>query len=310
MQLDLNLLTALDALLDEGSVMGAAERLHLSSPALSRSLGRIRRLTGDEILVRTGPTMTPTPYALSIREQVSDLVRQARTVLAPHRALELAELERTFTVQAHDALTMTLAPALLTAIAGPAPGVRLRFLTETASDTDDLRHGRVDLEIGADLPRRPEFSSEIIGHDRLVVVLRREHPRAGRLDLAAYAAHPHILISRRGRLADPIDDFLATQGLRRQVVAAIGTSAGAMNVISGSQYLLTAPEAVCRPLIEAFDLTTETLPVPVGAPAIVCSWHQRYDGDPPHVWLRAQVRAALGTVIAAGSAASVKLPVS
>src|SRR3954471_15354795 len=99
MQLDLNLLTVLDALLEEGSVLGAADRLHLSSPAVSRSLGRIRKLTGDDILVRTGRTMTPTPYALAIREQVSGLVRQANAVLAPSRDLNVAALERIFTLQ-------------------------------------------------------------------------------------------------------------------------------------------------------------------------------------------------------------------
>jgi DNA-binding transcriptional LysR family regulator len=299
MQLDLNLLTALDALLEEGSVMGAADRLHLSSPALSRSLGRIRKLTGDEILVRTGQTMTPTPYALSIREQVKGLVQQARAVLVPNRELELDELERTFTLRAHDAVTTALAPALLAAIGDRAPRVQLRFLTETASETDDLRHGRVDLEIGADLPRLPEFSAEVIGRDRLVVIMRRDHPCVGGLDLAGYAAQPHVLVSRRGRLVDPIDDLLAAQGLRRRVLAAIGTTAGAMNVIKGSLGLLTAPEAMCRPLIEAFDLAVEALPLAVQPPSIVCSWHQRYDADPPHVWLRGQVRAALGSVIPA-----------
>src|SRR5688500_18733448 len=99
MQLDLNLLTALHALLEEGSVTGAADRLRLSAPAVSRNLGRIRRLTGDDILVRTGRTMTPTPYALAVREQVAELVRQANAVLAPSRELDLAALERTFTLQ-------------------------------------------------------------------------------------------------------------------------------------------------------------------------------------------------------------------
>ena len=83
MQLDLNLLTTLDALLEEGSVMGAAERLRLSSPAVSRALGRLRRLTGDDILVRSGRMMIPTPYAIAIREHVRDLVRQAHDVLKP-----------------------------------------------------------------------------------------------------------------------------------------------------------------------------------------------------------------------------------
>ncbi|GAA2472189.1 LysR substrate-binding domain-containing protein [Winogradskya humida] len=294
MQLDLNLLTVLDALLEEGSVLGAADRLRLSSPAVSRSLGRIRRLTGDDILVRTGRTMTPTPYALGVREQVGDLVRQARDVLAPSREFDPAELDRTFTLQCHDALATSLAPPLLDAIARLAPGVRLRFLAEPASDNDDLRHGRIDLAIGSAAPDLPEFRSDNLGHDRVVAILRRDHPYAGRLDLAAYAAQPHILVSRRGRLTDPIDEMLATHGLRRRVLASVGTAASALLVVSRSDAVLTAPEATWLPLIETFGLRTEPLPLPVPPPPMICSWHQRYDTDPAHAWLRAQVRTALG----------------
>lgn len=78
MQLDLNLLAALDALLEEGSVAGAAARLHVTAPAMSRSLGRIRRTTGDQILVRTGRTMTPTPYAIAVRQQVHELLHEVQ----------------------------------------------------------------------------------------------------------------------------------------------------------------------------------------------------------------------------------------
>jgi len=88
--LDLNLLTALDALLEEGSVSGAAARLYLSEPAMSRTLGRIRRATGDQILVRTGRTMTPTPHALALRAEVHALVQHAYAVLSPARNLDLA----------------------------------------------------------------------------------------------------------------------------------------------------------------------------------------------------------------------------
>jgi DNA-binding transcriptional LysR family regulator len=297
MQLDLNLLTVLDALLEEGSVLGAAGRLRLSSPAVSRSLGRIRRLTGDDILVRTGRTMTPTPYALTIREQVSDLVRQAQHVLTPSRHLDLTALERTFTLQCHDALATALAPPLLTAIAERAPGVRLRFLAEPASDSDDLRHGRIDLAIGATAPGLPEFRSETAGHDRVVAIVRRDHPYAGRLDLAAYAAQPHILVSRRGRLTDPVDDVLESHGLNRRVIASVGTAANAVLIISRSDAVLTAPEATWRPLIEAFHLRTEPLPFAAPTPPMICSWHQRYDSDAAHTWLRTQVRRILTAVV-------------
>lgn len=296
MQLDLNLLTVLDALLTEGSVMGAADRLHLSSPAVSRSLGRIRKLTGDDILVRTGRTMTPTPYALAIREQVSELVRQANAVLLPSRDLDLATLERTFTLQCHDALTTALAPPLLAAIAEQAPGVRLRLLSEAAVDTDDLRHGRVDLELGAAAPQLPEFRTETMGADRLVVVLRGDHPYAGRLDLESYAAQPHLLVSRRGRLSDPVDELLAARGLRRRVLAAVGTTVTALHVAGRSDAVLTAPEAMCRPLIAAFGLATEPVPVSLPPVPIVGNWHQRYDTDTGHAWLRDRVREVLTAI--------------
>jgi DNA-binding transcriptional LysR family regulator len=224
---------------------------------------------------------------------VSDLVRQARQVLTPSRELDLATLERTFTLRCHDAIATSLAPVLLRSLAGQAPGVRLRLLAETAVDTDDLRLGRVDLEIGADEPAAAEFRSETVGHDRLVVAMRRDHAYAEGLDLEGYAAQTHVLVSRRGRLEDPVDKILAAHGLRRRVVAAVGTSAAAACVISRSDSVLTTPLVMSGPLITAFELVTVPLPVALPQAPIVCAWHQRYDSDPAHVWLRAQVRAAL-----------------
>ncbi len=297
MQADLNLLTVLDALLEEGSVMGAAQRLHLSSPAVSRTLGRIRKVTGDDILVRTGHSMTPTPYALGIADEVHRLVRQANAVLAPSRELDLAELDRTFTVQCHDALASSLVPVLVARIAERAPGVRLRVLAEHSADTDDLRHGRVDLELGGSTPALPEFRSETLGHDALSVAMRPDHPCAGDLDLTAYAAHPHVVISRRGRLTAPIDDLLAAEGLQRRVIATVATVHSALQIAAASDALVTTTAILCRPLIEAFGLITRPLPAESPQAPVNCNWHQRYDSDLAHAWLRDQVRAAFTAVV-------------
>ncbi|GIE77404.1 LysR family transcriptional regulator [Actinoplanes philippinensis] len=297
MQLDLNLLTVLDALLQEGSVTGAAQRLRLSSPAVSRSLGRLRRLTGDDILVRTGRTMTPTPYALAVREQVGELLRQSRQVLAPSRELDLAGLDRVFTLQCHDALATVLAPPLLADIAESAPGVRLRFPSEAAVDTDELRHGRVDLEVGSAVPALPEIRHEIVGHDRFVVILRAGHPYAESLDLDVFAALPHVLVSRRGRLSDPVDSALDEHGRHRRVLAAVGATATAAQVVARSDAVLTAPALALRTLADAFGLVTVPLPLTLPEPPIVCGWHQRFDTDPAHAWLRDRVRTALTAVL-------------
>ncbi|KOV85878.1 LysR family transcriptional regulator [Nocardia sp. NRRL S-836] len=296
MQADLNLLTVLDALLEEGSVMGAAERLHLSSPAVSRTLGRIRKVTGDDILVRTGHSMTPTPYALGIADEVHRLVRQANAVLSPSRELDLAELDRTFTVQCHDALASSLVPVLVATIAEQAPGVRLRVLAEHSGDTDDLRHGRVDLELGGGAPALPEFRSETLGHDPLAVAMRPDHPCADDLDLAAYAAHPHVVVSRRGRLTAPIDDLLAAEGLHRRVIATVATVHSALQIAAASDALVTTTAILCRPLIDAFGLVTRPLPAPSPQAPVNCNWHQRYDSDLAHAWLRDRVRAAFAAL--------------
>jgi len=297
MQADLNLLTVLDALLEEGSVMGAAQRLHLSSPAVSRTLGRIRKVTGDDILVRTGHTMTPTPYALGIAEEVHRLVREANAVLAPSRELDLAELERTFTIQCHDALASSVVPVLIGRIAEQAPGVRLRVLAEHSADTDDLRHGRVDLELGGGAPDLPEFRSETLGTDPMAVVMRSGHP-CTELDLRAYAAYPHVVVSRRGRLTAPIDELLAAEGLQRKVIATVATVHSALQIAAASDALITTTAILCRPLIEAFGLVTRPLPAESPEASISCNWHQRYDSDLAHAWLRDVVRTTLREVLA------------
>jgi DNA-binding transcriptional LysR family regulator len=296
MHLDLNLLTALDALLEEGSVMGAAARLRLSNPAMSRTLGRIRALTEDEILVRTGRTMTPTPYALAVQAQVHLLVQQAHEVLAPRRTLDLATLERTFTLRGHDVVTSVIAPQLVSAVVTGAPGVTLRFLAESATDTSDLRHGRVDLELGSSRPTLPEIRFETLGSGRLAVVVRADHRlRSSGLTLAAYAAAQHIVVSRRGRRHDRIDDLLTEHGLTRQVVAAVPTSTAALQIVQRTSAITVVPEESCRDMIDALDLHTMALPFSLPPVPLICAWHQRYDNDPAHSWLRRQVISAWHT---------------
>jgi DNA-binding transcriptional LysR family regulator len=294
MQLDMNLLPALDALLEEGSVTGAADRLHLSAPAMSRTLGRIRRATGDQILVRTGRTMTPTPHALAIRERVHALVHQVESVLSPERSVDLAALDRVFTLRWHDSITTSVGGELLAVVRAQAPGVRLRFLVEPASDTDDLRRGHVDLEAGAGEPELPEISREVVGHDRLVVVLRPDHPLAtGPLTLEDYVAAEHVTVSRRGRLGDPIEDVLLESGLSRKIIAAAPTTLAAMQFVRDSDFLTVVAEQASRRLVGDLGLTTLPLPVKMPEVPLYLAWHQRYDGDHAHTWLRTQAMAVL-----------------
>ena len=297
---DLNLLIALDALLEENSVAAAADRLHLSPPAMSRTLSRIRRATGDDILVRAGRTMSPTPRALELRDETRELVQRARAVLTPPRTLDLTTLDRVFTIRGHDAIAAALAAPLTMAIGSSAPKVQIRLLAEPSADVSDLARGHTDLEIGTEQPERPEIAAETIGTDRMVAILRAGHPLAdGELTPESFAAAGHVNVSRRGRLRDVIDDVLAEHGLRRRVVASLPSSSAALDLVASTDLLTVVAEQVCRPGWTRLGLHARELPFALPAVPVIITWHHRNDTDPAHAWLRAQVRRAVRAILEA-----------
>ncbi|WP_037861467.1 LysR family transcriptional regulator [Streptomyces sp. NRRL S-340] len=287
MQLDLNLLTALDALLEEGSVAGAADRLHVTAPAMSRSLGRIRKATGDQILVRTGRHMTPTPRALAMRTEVHALVQQAHQLLSARTELDLAGLERVFTVRWHDALTAACGTALIAAVHRQAPGVQLRLTAEPGDDTPELRRGDVDVASSAGPPSLSDIRHSLIGRDRLVLAVRPGHPLTEQpVTVERYAAADHVTVSRRGSLRDRIDDALAALNHERRVIASAPTTAIALQLVRDADLVVTLPDAATRSSRDQLGLTTLPLPLELPPVPLHLLWHHRHDDDPAHTWLR------------------------
>lgn len=288
MHVDLNLLRSLDALLDEQSVQGAADRLHLSQPAMSRTLARLRAATGDDILVRSGRRMLPTPHALELREEVRTLVERAGALLSADHSVPLAAVQRVFTVRGHDALLAAIAPGLVARAHEEAPGITLRFQAEVSTDSDDLRRGRIDLELGATAPSSPEIRHEIIGETTMMVALRDDHFLLRTPTAAAYARSQHVLVSRRGRLRDPVDEALEAIGLERRVVATVPAVLPALYIVEQTNAVTTLPLLGLTRLTAALHLTLIPLPIAVPPLRAVMSWHKRHDHDAALRWLREQ----------------------
>ncbi|RKN37064.1 LysR family transcriptional regulator [Streptomyces hoynatensis] len=290
-RLDLNLLIALDALLEEESVTEAARRLHLSSPAMSRTLGRIRKALGDQVLVRSGRVMVPTPRALALRGEVRELLERAQALFRPPAEPDPATLERTFTLLADDALLTAFGMPLLALLGERAPGVTLRLLPEGPENSRALRSTRVDLEIGVPGETAPETRVAPLFTDENIGVARRDHPLfSGEITPGRYAAADHVTASRRGRLHGPIDEALAGLGLRRRVVASLPTHSAALLVAAGSDLVARTGRRLAGPVIERLGLRTFEIPLPLPPLPVAQSWHPRFDGDPAHRWLRATVR--------------------
>jgi DNA-binding transcriptional LysR family regulator len=294
LNLDLNLLVALDVLLEEESVQGAARRLHLSEPAMSRTLGRIRKALGDPVLVRAGRRMVPTPHALSVRAEVSAVVERARALFTPGRDADLRALRRTLTIIGPDTIAAALAPALFARAAQEAPGIRVRFLSESHADEPYLREGTADLEVGAIDTTAPEVHRETVCEDRLLGVARAGHPLLeGELTAERYASEAdHLIVSRRGRMHGPVDAALAELGLTRRVVGTVGTFPASLFVIRDTDLVgLITSWAV--PLAAALGLVAFAVPLPLPPLDLGLAWHPRHEADPAHAWLRRTVRGLL-----------------
>ncbi|MBN6039767.1 LysR family transcriptional regulator [Amycolatopsis sp. 195334CR] len=293
--LDLNLLRVFDALLQESSVTAAAERLHLSIPATSRALGRLRRAMGDPILVRAGRGMAPTPFALRTAPRVRSLLDEAVALISADREITPAELERTFTIRINDGVAATLATAAVEATARLAPGVVLRFVTEGSESAEALRDGSVDLDIGAGELPAPDIRSAALYRERVVGIVRADSAlgRHRRPSLAQLCKHPHVSASRRGRARGPLDEVLAAAGLQRQVAAVVPTSAVAAFLVASSDYVGLVPQRLAEQFGDALGI--RWFPIAAELPEIDVRllWHARLDADPAHRWLRGTLRDAL-----------------
>jgi DNA-binding transcriptional LysR family regulator len=292
--LDLNLLLALDALLEERSVGRAAERLHTSPPAMSRTLSRLRRILDDPVLVRAGRAMVPTPRALSLQGPVRDLVEQARAVFTPPQLLAPVSLQRVFSLQVGEGLFSSLGSRVLARVRREAPDVTLRFVGESHEDTHSLRDGSVDLEVGQIRRSAPETRIEPLLRERMVGVVRAGHPLAGkRVTLKRFAAADHVVFSRRGRLTGPVDELLAEHGLRRRVVACAPNPAGGLFLIRNSDLVGLVPAQLGRDALAALDLHAFEVPLALPPLELGMAWHPRHDADGAHRWLRQCVREAI-----------------
>lgn len=284
---DLNLLASLDALLQEGSVTGAARRVGLSTPAMSHALGRIRERLGDAILVRSGRGMLLTPRAQALKARVHEVVTEARRALEPERPFLASELRKTFVVHATDYVLTIVGGAVDRILRAEAPSVCVRFVPNTPDDAALLRDQGSDLAVGiyGDLPQ--EMRHRQLLTDRFVCVVRKEHPAAsGRFSLEQFVRWPHVQVAPRGKPGGYIDDVLEERGLSRTVARAVPYFLTALQLCAETDYVLTISERIAKRYEAQLGLRVLEPPLKLRAYALSLVWHPRVDGDASQRFLR------------------------
>lgn len=286
---DLNLLIALEALLEEKSVTHAGNRLFLSQSAMSRALARLRDIFGDQLLVQCGRSSVLTPRAESLQPELQQILASIRKFVAP-REFQPASAEGRMTISASDAMIASFLAETIRKIVFEAPKVHFSLRDPQSNDSDLLRQGHLDLLL---LARRPEsdlHSVELLIDNRLSCLVSKGHPLAGRkLTKSAFLQYGHVeLVTPTGRL---IESRLETKGYRRRVALTARSLISAAAIAAQTDWIFTVPTVFALTAIKMFDLAMLDLPFKLVEPdeppiALFMVWHERCHSDPLHAWVR------------------------
>lgn len=289
--LDLNLLVTLHALLEERNVTRAARRLHLSQPAASNALARLRTLFGDALLVRTPNGMARTPKAELLVHRIGLALADLEQAVCAPTDFEPAQSEATFTIAMSDYTETVLLPHLLARLASEAPRVVLTVQPPTDRDLQALEQGQLDVMFAPPMSQGgPTLFRQLLFDDRLVCIARQKHPVVrGALSLEQFLSVPQILVALQAGSRSAIDEQLAERGLSRHVTLRVPHFVVVPRIVAHSDLLATLAERVALDM--AAPLGLQLLPHPLSPPrfSIVQMWHERTHNSPAHQWLRALI---------------------
>lgn len=291
-RIDLNLFRVFDAIHRTGSVTQAAAQLHLTQPAISNALRRLREQFDDPLFVRDGRRVAPTPRAKAMAAEVADALRALQQTLKSPQGFPADTSTRRFVLGMRDVLEPVLMPSLMRRVLQDAPHLQVQSTGIERSRLErELLSGAVDLAIDVPFPIGEEIAQERLLVDDLCVVMRSDHPLAsGPLRLKSWLAARHIVVSTR-RAGAAIEDLaLQREGFRRDVAMRCQHYHAACELAATSDLLLVLPKFFAARFSESLPLHRAPVPLAVPRLEIMLYWPHSAESDPGHAWLREHIR--------------------
>ncbi|MGY3031718.1 DNA-binding transcriptional LysR family regulator [Bradyrhizobium sp. USDA 4354] len=286
-RLDLNLLVTLEALLVEQNVTKAAARLHLSQPAVSAQLNRLRNEFDDLLLIPAQRGMTPTVKAIELLDPLRQALDQVRATVATHRHFDPAKAKLSFAIACTDYLQAALVEPLVMQLRTRAPGVRvaIRNLDLLQLETQ-MERGDVDLALMTPQDAPPRLRTRHLFDERYVLIGRRDHPRLrGKITVKEFAQLEHVIVSLRGGdFVTPVDDALGAFGQKRRVVLSAASFLFVPEIVARSDFVALVPERLV--VGRADKLKLIDCPFPIDGFAVGMVWHERSHGHSGQRWIR------------------------
>ncbi|GGL67759.1 LysR family transcriptional regulator [Wenxinia marina] len=297
---DLNLLKVMDALLREGSVTRAGQRLGLSQPAVSAALGRLRLSFGDELFVRAGQGLAPTEFALGLERPLRHILDGIEAMAGATGSWQPEEADEALKISGIDFFAEMLMPQLAARLFAEAPEMKVQFLDLIPGlSFEHLDQHRIDIVLMPQLETPAWVASRPVFRSPFVLIARRGNPRLGRLaegdtvPLDLFCDLTQILCSPSGQLKAMGDAALEALGRQRRVRMTTPFFSGIVRTVATTDAVALVPAQLARAAAAREGLALYAPPMEVPAPVITMYWHRRTDAHPAHRWLRGLVAEVL-----------------
>lgn len=286
--INLNLLLVFATVYREGSISKAAVALHLTQPAVSNALARLREQFDDVLFERDGSGMRPTPRARALIQPVQEALNILEHGLKQDETFDFSTSTRSFIIAVGDYGETVFIPRFVNWLAQVAPHVHIQIRPEpSAGIQDELRSGKIDLALDYFILERPEFFSKCLLTDTLLTLARPDHPGIGdELDLDTYLALRHVILEPREGTNSLIDLALAKRNLKRTIAVTVPHFQSMPVIVHSSDLVCTMPCRMANLYLRHFDLAHYTVPLRTPKFPIYMIWHHTLKDDPGHGWLR------------------------
>lgn len=293
---DLNLLLSLKALLAHQHVSRAADAAGITQSGMSRNLARLRALFADELMVRVGHQMLLTPRAEQLQNELESVLASIDKLIRGEH-FSAATTTMHFRVAAADFVGQLLFPLMCEALLKQAPGLTLDWHAWNASTLTDLEKGKLDFALGGvDEAPAGIYRRVLERGEPPVCVSRRQHNAITEpLTLQTYCALQHVMPTLEGYGPSPVDEELAAQGYKRNVVIRTPHFMSAFALVAHTDMLLTVNPQMALIAGLQYPVDRHVLPFQVSLPPFCLLWHQRNHQNPAHLWFRERVGERVGT---------------
>lgn len=287
---DLNLLTALKALLDEKHVTRAADKIGMSQPAMSRALARLRTMFQDPLLVKTSNGLGMTHRALDLHQSLNQVLTDVQQLIASPE-FEPANISREITIATRDYESAVLLPDIISSVTRKAPGITFRIVSLQGDDLTPLDNIDVDFVIAGSDVSFSTLSRHVLYHENFTCLAAADHPlRHKKWTLAAYLAQQHCLVTIKNVGLGLVDSILAKQKLKRNIAVRVSHFMSAAHIVAKTDLITTVPERLGKLMADNNSIVMLKPPINIPSFPIYLYWHIRNHHNPLHQWLRTEMR--------------------